>query len=71
MSDVLVRGLSKETISLLKARARRNGRSMQAELKNIVEQAARAESVDTEILSGRIRRMLEGRSHSDSAGIEE
>ncbi|HQI27707.1 MAG TPA: hypothetical protein PLT20_06435 [Sedimentisphaerales bacterium] len=40
MSDILVRGLEPETIERLKARAKRNGRSLQSELKTLVERAA-------------------------------
>jgi hypothetical protein len=41
----------------------------QAELKSIIDQAARMEFMDAEILSAKIRRMLEGRRHTDSAVI--
>ena len=69
MPNILVRDLSPETIKLLKARAHRNGRSMQSELKNILEGAARMESLDAALLSARIRRMLGDREHTDSADL--
>lgn len=69
MPDILIRDLSPETIKKLKARAHRNGRSMQSELKNILEGAARMESLDSALLSARIRRMLEDRDHTDSAEL--
>lgn len=69
MPDVLIRDLSPETIKNLKGRAHRNGRSMQAELKSIIDQAAQTEFMDAEILSAKIRRMLEGRRHTDSAEV--
>ncbi|NOY87305.1 MAG: Arc family DNA-binding protein [Deltaproteobacteria bacterium] len=71
MPNILVRDLGDETIKHIKARARRNGRSMQSEIKNIIENAARSESRDTVILSARIRRMLGGREHTDSAKLAE
>ncbi|UCF31269.1 MAG: Arc family DNA-binding protein [bacterium] len=71
MPDVLVRDLSPETLRNLKNRARRNGRSMQSELKSIIESAAQAEFIDAEILSARIRRMIGGREHTDSAELVE
>jgi plasmid stability protein len=71
MPNILVRDLSPETIKQLKARAHRNGRSMQSELKNILEGAAKMESLDAAILSARIRRMLADREHSDSADLSE
>jgi plasmid stability protein len=66
MPNILIRDLSEETIGHLKARAHRNGRSMQSELKTIFEKAAQAESLDAAMLSAKIRRMLEGRHHTDS-----
>lgn len=71
MPDVLVRDLSPDTIRLLKARASRHGRSMQSELKFILEQAASSESLDAAVLSAKIRRMLQGKTHSDSAELAE
>ena len=71
MPNILIRDLSTETIRLLKARAHRNGRSMQSELKNIIEKAAQTESLDTALLSARMRRMLEKEDHSDSAELAE
>ena len=41
MSEVLVRNLEEAVVEQLKVRARGNGRSLQAELKLILEQAAR------------------------------
>jgi plasmid stability protein len=41
MSEVLVRNLDEAVVEQLKARARGSGRSLQAELKLILEQAAR------------------------------
>ncbi|NLE57312.1 MAG: TraY domain-containing protein [Planctomycetes bacterium] len=40
MSDILIRGLDAQTLKRLKARARRNGRSLQNEAKLLLEQAA-------------------------------
>ena len=44
MSEVLVRNLDESVVEQLKTRARGNGRSLQAELKLILEQAARPET---------------------------
>jgi plasmid stability protein len=71
MPNILVRDLAPETIKLLKARAHRNGRSMQSELKHILEGAAQTESLDAALLSAKIRRMLGDREHSDSASLPE
>lgn len=66
MSKVLVRDLSPAVIDKLKARARQHGRSLQAELKSILEQAARADTRTVRALAARIRQRLAGRSHTDS-----
>jgi len=71
MPNILVRDLSPETIKQLKSRAHRNGRSMQSELKSILEGAARMESLDAAILSATIRRMLGDRDHTDSTDLME
>jgi plasmid stability protein len=71
MPNILVRDLDAETVRHIKERAHRNGRSMQSELKNIIEMAARSESLDAALLSARMRRMLEDREHTDSVQIVE
>lgn len=68
MAQVLIRNLDEKTVDKLKARAARNGRSLQAELRVILERAAEA-VIDPRVLAGRIRRELSGRSHSDSAAL--
>ena len=67
MPNILVRDLDDETVKQIKVRARRNGRSMQSEIKSIIENAALSESRDSVVLAARIRRMLGDREHSDSA----
>ena len=69
MPNILIRDLTPETIRQLKARAHRSGRSMQSELKHILEVAARMESLDASLLAARIRRMLSDREHTDSADL--
>ncbi len=71
MPNILIRDLSPETIRQLKARAHRSGRSMQSELKSILEEAARTQSLDAALLSAQIRRMLGDRQHTDSAALAE
>jgi plasmid stability protein len=68
MPNVLVRDLSPKALARLKARASRRGRPLQAELKGILEQAAKA-GPDIATLAARIRRRLGGRRHSDSARL--
>lgn len=69
MSDVLVRALDRAALKKLKARAKEHGRSLQAEVKSILERAARASAADARVVAARIRRKLEGRRHTDSAKL--
>ena len=66
MAQVLVRDLSEAVVERLKKRARNHGRSLQAELRLIIEQAALTDMTEARRLSQRIRRKLAGREHTDS-----
>lgn len=48
MAQILVRGLDEEVVKNLKRRARHDGRSLQSEVKLILEQAAHEPRVDME-----------------------
>jgi plasmid stability protein len=69
MAQVLVRDLKRDVVARLKARARQRGRSLQTELKEILDQASRQSALDARVLAARIRRRLAGRRHSDSAEL--
>ena len=69
LPQVLVRDLRAETVSRLKERAKRHGRSLQAELKELLESASRQSGLDARALADRVRRQLSGRSHSDSVEL--
>jgi len=69
MAQVLVRDLRPAVVARLKARAQRRGRSLQTELKDILEQASRQSALDARMLAARIRRQLAGRKHTDSAEL--
>ena len=69
MAQVLVRELRADVVARLKARAKRNGRSLQTELKEILQTASRQNVVDARALADRIRRQLAGRRHSDSVDL--
>jgi plasmid stability protein len=74
MSDVLVRNLDESVVEQLKSRARGNGRSLQAELKLILEQAARPETsppsrAEYRELAERVRATLGDRPQADSAAL--
>lgn len=71
MTDVLVRNLSEEVVEKLKARAHKNGRSLQRELKMLVEQSVVTDAVDALALARKVRRRLarKGARQSDSAKL--
>ena len=70
MAQVLVRDLDKAVIERLKARAEQHGRSLQAELKTILEQAASYDLEKAKRLAAKLRRELVGRKHSDSGELQ-
>jgi antitoxin FitA len=69
MPQVLVRNLSPAVLEKLKARARQNGRSLEAELRLILQRAAGEPAAD--LLTGveRVRALFAGRTFSDSAEL--
>jgi hypothetical protein len=70
MPNVLVRDIAERDLELLKRRAEACGRSLQAELKRILELAARASDEDAaRALAERVNAALAGRSHPDSAAL--
>jgi len=69
MPQVLVRDLDTTTIERLKARAQRTGRSLQGELKAILEDAAEQGTVDPRALAERVQALFAGRHFSDSAEL--
>jgi plasmid stability protein len=69
MPSVHIRDLSEATLEKLRTRARRNDRSLQAELKLILEEAAGRDWVETLARAERMRRQLARRAHDDSAQL--
>jgi len=69
MAQVLVRSLDGRVVGSLKKRAARHGRSLQSELKAILEEAARGGDVDPVLLAARVRAMFRGRRFSDSTAL--
>lgn len=69
MAQVLIRELDDDLVTRLKERAQRNGRSLEAELRGILEQAAPASFADARLLAARLRRRLGGRTYTDSAAL--
>jgi antitoxin FitA len=72
MPNLLVRDLDTKTVARLKARAKQHGRSLQGEVKAILEEAARTTTMEEfRQIAGRWQRQLEreGRHFSDSAEL--
>ena len=65
MPDILIRGLEAETIRSLKARAKRHGRSLQSEVKLMVERAAGGRQ--TAAILDRWQKQFAGRRFTSSA----
>ena len=69
MADVLIRGIEPEVIKRLTSRAKANGRSLDAELRLIIREAANQDKASTEPELGQVHAMFAGRAFSDSAGL--
>jgi len=72
MAQVIVRNLEKHIVESLKAKASRHGRSLEAELRVILEKAAAENVIDiveARARADRIREGLTGPPHSDSAQL--
>jgi antitoxin FitA len=69
MPDILVRGLDAETIKRLKARAAQHGRSLQGEVKLLVQRAAGADESHVTALLKRWQKQFAGRRFSSSARL--
>ena len=70
MGSILVRGLDQKTIERLKEHARLNGRTLQQEVKALLERAAETLTMhEARRVSERWRHRLRGRRFSDSAQL--
>ena len=69
MGQVLVRNLPTEVVRKLKKRARQHRRSLQEELKDILEQAARQNAKDVQAKVNEVRKLFAGRKFSDSSDL--
>jgi plasmid stability protein len=69
MAQILIRGLSEQTVARWKARAKANGRSLQAEIKEFLEQEARLDPLAARRLVERLQKSWGDRVFSDSTPI--
>ena len=69
MAQVLIRDVTPETVAKLKSRALRNRRSLEAELRMIVEQAAEESAIDMLSEVNRVRALFADRRFDDSTKL--
>lgn len=69
MAQLLVREIDPTVVERLKARAKNHGRSLEAELREILERASRTDMIKAHRLADRIRRKLSDREHTDSVEL--
>ncbi len=69
MAQILIRNLDDTTVERLKLRAAQSGRSLQAEVKMILDQAAQVDAQTARLMVDRIREKLKGRAASDSVDL--
>ena len=69
MSQILVRGLTPETVERLKRQARLNRRSLQGEVKTILEEAVAYSGKEALAVALEWRKRLSGRRYGDSARL--
>ena len=69
MPDILIRGLEPETVRQLKARAKRHGKSLQSEIKLLVEQATGGGTQQIAAMFDRWQRRFAGRKVSSSVRL--
>ena len=69
MANVLVRNLDDEVLQRLKAAAKAHGRSLQAEIHEVLRNASARRQAETRRLSAQWLKRLRGRPQSDSAAL--
>jgi plasmid stability protein len=69
MGQVLVRNLPGEVVKKLKSRAKQHRRSLQEELKDILEQAAEHNVRGVQAKVNKVRKLFAGRKFSDSSAL--
>jgi antitoxin FitA len=69
MGQVLVRNLATQVVRNLKMRAKQHRRSLQEELKEILEQAAQQNAKDVQAKVNEVRKLFADRKFSDSSNL--
>ena len=69
MPNILIRNVSQETISHLKARAKQHSRSLQGEVKHLVEETVKTTGEAALLRARKIRASFGRKTFSDSAEL--
>ena len=69
MPQVLIRNLNNDTVNQLKQRAIKHGRSLEAELRTILQQSAEEETKEPSTLYEDVRALFVNRKFEDSTAL--
>ena len=69
MANILVRNLDEEVLKQLKSAAKAHGRSLQAEIHEVLRSASARRQAETRRLSRHWLKRLSGSTHTDSATL--
>jgi plasmid stability protein len=69
MAQVLIRNIDPAVVARLKERAARHGRSLEAEVRLVLELTVRRDAARAAARASEIRASLAGRTHTDSAAL--
>jgi plasmid stability protein len=69
MAQIIVRNLDDTIVDRLKARARDNDRSLEAEVRQILEQSAKVDNAQARLIVMEWRKKLQGRKFADSVEL--
>jgi plasmid stability protein len=69
MPNLLIRNLDEDVLKQLKAAAKAHGRSLQAEVHDVLRNASARRLAETRRLSAQWLKRLHGSRHSDSAAL--
>jgi len=69
MPNILIRDVSQKTINQLKARAKQHNRSLQGEVKHLVEETVKTNGEDALLRARKIRASFGNKTFSDSSEL--
>jgi plasmid stability protein len=69
MAQIIVRNLDDDVVARLKTRARDNDRSLEAEVRHILEQSAKVDMAQARLIVMERRKKLQGRKFADSVEL--